>query len=94
MLGIPLAVIGDSFVALIPSMGEMDSRIVKMLYCQTFPYTWRFHQLHIHSQQLNINSDDDLIIIFKRISKDFAIREYVIHHYLKVFSEPNTIDKS
>jgi len=94
MLGIPLAVIGDIYVSLIPSMGETDSRIVKMLYCQTFPYTWRFHQLHIHSQQLNIDSDDDLITIFKRISKDFAIREYVIRHYLKVLSEENTINKA
>jgi hypothetical protein len=87
MLGIPLAVIGDIYVSLIPSMGEMDSRIVKMLYCQTFPYTWRFHQFH--NRQLNIDSDDGLIIIFQRISKDIAIRQY-----LKVFSEQNTIDKS
>jgi len=40
MLGIPLALIGDIYVSLIRSMGEMESRIVKMLYCQTFPYTW------------------------------------------------------
>ena len=87
MLGIPLAVIGDIYVSLIPSMGEMGSRIVKMLYCQTFPYTWRFHQFH--NRQLNIDSDDDLMIIFQRVSKDIAIGQY-----LKVFLEQNTIDKS
>ena len=78
MLGIPLAVAGDIYVSLIPSMGEMDSRIVKMLYCQTFPYTWRFHKLH--SRQLNID-DNNLIKIFKRISKDKAIRKYLYDKY-------------
>lgn len=75
MLGIPLAVIGDIYVSLIPSMGEMDSRIVKMLYCQTFPYTWRFHRFH--NRQVNIDSKNELNKIFHRVSKDIAIREYL-----------------
>lgn len=38
-VGVPLAVLGDIFVCLIPSMGEIESRVVKLLYCQTFPFT-------------------------------------------------------
>ena len=86
MLGIPLAVIGDIYVSLIPSMGEMDSRIVKMLYCQTFPYTWRFHQFH--NRQLNIDSKNNLNKVFHRVSKDTAIRQY-----LKVLIEEGTNNK-
>ena len=87
IFGIPLAVTADAYVCLLPSMGEMDSRIVKLLYCQTYPYTWRFNQFY--NRKLNIDSDDDLNIIFQRISKDIAIRQY-----LKAFLEQNTIDKS
>ncbi len=86
MFGIPLAVIGDIYVSLIPSMGEMDSRIVKMLYCQTFPYTWRFHQFH--NRKLNIDSKNDLYKVFHRVSKDIAIRQY-----LKVLIEEATNNK-
>jgi len=75
ILGIPLAIIADTYVCLIPSMGEMDSRIVKLLYCQTFPYTWRFHQFHNH--KWNIDLDNDLNRIFQRVSKDIAIRQYL-----------------
>jgi len=87
ILGIPLAVIANIFVCLIPSMGEIDSRIVKLLYCQTFPYTWRFHQFH--NRKLNIDSNDDLGKIFERVSKDIAIRQY-----LKVFVGEDAINKS
>lgn len=76
ILGIPLAVIADAYVCLIPSMGEMDSRIVKLLYCQTFPYTWRFHRFH--NRKLKIDPSDNLNEIFLRISKDVAIRQYLI----------------
>ena len=37
IIGIPLAILGDTYVALLPSMGEMDSRYSKMICCQTFP---------------------------------------------------------
>jgi len=76
ILGIPLAVVADAYVCLTPSMGEMDSRIVKLLYCQTFPYTWRFHQFH--NRKLKIDPSDNLNEIFSRISKDVAIRQYLI----------------
>lgn len=87
ILGIPLAVVADAYVCLLPSMGEMDSRAAKLLLCQTFPYTWRFNQISLRKS--NVDSDDELNIILKRISKDIGLRQY-----LKVFLEQNTIDKS
>ena len=36
VLGIPLAVIADTYVSLVPSMGEMDSRIVKWYIVKHF----------------------------------------------------------
>ena len=45
LFGIPLAVIGNIYVCLTPSMGEFESRFAKLALCQTFPYTldcWSF----------------------------------------------------
>ena len=80
LLGVPFAVVGDIYVCLIPSMGEMDSRIVKMLYCQTFPYTCSFHSLN--SRQLDLEPGDKLKRIFRRISKDKAIHQYLAGRYV------------
>jgi len=42
ILGIPWAVLADIFVCLMPSMGELESRAVKIMLCQTWPFTWEF----------------------------------------------------
>ena len=44
LLGTPLAFVGNIYVCLIPSMGELDSRISKLLLTESWPYTldyWR-----------------------------------------------------
>jgi len=76
-VGVPLAVLGDIFVCLIPSMGEIESRVVKLLYCQTFPFTWRFHEFR--SGKLNLDSGRwfPLNEVLQRASKDVAIRQYL-----------------
>lgn len=39
LVGVPLAVIGSAYVALIPSMGEPESRITKLLLTDLWPYS-------------------------------------------------------
>lgn len=75
LIGVPLAVIGDAYVAMMPSMGEMDSRVTKLLLCQTFPYTWRCWQFEVH--ELKVDSQDELHGVFQRCSRDVAIRAYL-----------------
>ena len=75
IIGIPLAVLGDTYVALFPSMGEMDSRYSKMICCQTFPYTWRYIQYN--NYKLNIDQDDILNKIFQEVSKAEPLRKYL-----------------
>ncbi|MES2177799.1 MAG: hypothetical protein V4550_08015 [Gemmatimonadota bacterium] len=58
IVGIPLAFLADTYVALMPSMGEADNRYAKMVLCQTFPYTWRF--MRYQRGQLNIGHLDAL----------------------------------
>lgn len=39
---LPWALVANTYSCLIPSMGEMDSRVTKLLLCQFWPYTWEF----------------------------------------------------
>jgi len=75
IIGIPLAVLGDTYVALIPSMGEMNSRYAKMVHCQTFPYTWRFFQYL--RDKLDIEKHGILNQIFYAISTAGPLKKYL-----------------
>jgi chromosomal replication initiator protein len=75
IIGIPLAILGDTYIALLPLMGEMDSRYSKMICCQTFPYTWRYFQYN--NCKLKINQDDILNKIFQEVSRAEPLRKYL-----------------
>lgn len=38
-IGIPLALLGNTYACLMPSMGEMQSRVTKIVLCQTWPFS-------------------------------------------------------
>jgi len=40
VLGIPLALIAETFCCLMPSMGELGARIHKLCLCRSWPYTF------------------------------------------------------
>lgn len=44
IVGVPLAAIGSTYVALIPSMGEMESRVTKLVFCETWPFSLDYHR--------------------------------------------------
>jgi hypothetical protein len=87
IIGIPLAVIGDTYVSLLPSMGEWDSRASKMIICQTFPYTWRF--LQFQSNKLNIGKNDVLTKILREVSRAKPLDDYLNGLRADVISRPD-----
>jgi hypothetical protein len=87
IIGIPLAVVGDTYVALMPSMGEMDSRYAKMIICQTFPYTWRFNQFE--KNKLNIGKDDVLTKILREVSRAKPLGKYLDSLRADVYERPD-----
>jgi hypothetical protein len=50
---IPWAVIADTFVALMPSMGELENRASKLMLCGSWPFTWEFWQFLSHNLDLH-----------------------------------------
>ena len=50
---IPWAVIAVTFVALMPSMGELENRASKFMLCISWPFTWEFGQFLSHNLDLH-----------------------------------------
>jgi hypothetical protein len=46
IIGIPIAVVGEIYVSLIPSMGENDSKMAKLLSIGAFPFTYSISQFN------------------------------------------------
>lgn len=42
LLGIPWAIVANTFVALMPSMGEFESRAAKLMLTESWPYSWEY----------------------------------------------------
>lgn len=42
IVGVPLAILGSEYVALMPSMGEIESRTEKLRLCWTWPFTLEY----------------------------------------------------
>lgn len=87
IIGIPFAVMGNIYIALMPSMGEIDSRYAKMVICQTFPYTWRFNQFE--NNKLNIGKDDVLTKILREVSRADPLSKYLDGLRADVYSRPD-----
>jgi hypothetical protein len=82
ILGIPWAVFADTFVSLMPSMGELENRAVKMLLCQTWPFTWEFWQFS--GGRFDIWSQDarDLNVIIARVTRMDALMQRVVQRII------------
>lgn len=87
IIGIPIALLGYEFSALMPSMGETDSRVSKLLLCHCFPYTWHFLHYSKADPLIKIsNGYPYLLQVFERIPyKDKVSWNYVIK--LKAINE-------
>lgn len=92
IIGIPLAVLGNIYVALMPSMGEWESRFEKMIICQTFPYTWRYMRLQKGNNVIEKN--DVLTKIFREVSKAKPLDKYLDNLRADVLSRPYYVQKS
>lgn len=40
LLGIPWAIVANMYVALMPSMGELENRAAKLMLAESWPYSW------------------------------------------------------
>jgi hypothetical protein len=79
---IPWVVVANTFVALMPSMGELENRARKLMFCESWPFTWEFWQFS--SQKLDLESDDPVAVVLKEVvkrnSRGDSIKQSVLIH--------------
>ncbi|NCD07403.1 MAG: hypothetical protein EOL97_14925 [Spirochaetia bacterium] len=84
-IGVPLALLGNTFTALIPSLGEKESRFEKMITCQTFPYTWRYTKLVFNKLDVDENKDLEKVI-YNIIRGNALFRKYLEDRYANLIT--------
>ncbi len=77
---IPWVVVAHTFVQLMPSMGELESRAAKLMLCSSWPFTWEFSQFL--SRQLDLESSDPAAValnaVVERMSSGVILYQRVL----------------
>jgi len=78
ILGMPWAILANTFVALMPSMGELESRAAKLMLTEAWPYSWEFWKFQTEHRSV---WDPDIIglrEVVERISKGDALKQRTV----------------
>ncbi|MGA9771693.1 MAG: hypothetical protein WBV94_21865 [Blastocatellia bacterium] len=82
IIGIPLALLADVYVSLMPSMGELENRASKMLLCQTWPFTWVFWRFLSGDLDLFSPNAHELNVIIARLTKRDPVLYQTVHRII------------
>ena len=80
IIAVPFAIIGYVFVCLMPSMGENDSKIAKMLNTQSFPFNWTL--LQYQQRKLHKYNPDHFRLLLKIFIREERGNS-LMAHYIK-----------
>ncbi|HUX00115.1 MAG: hypothetical protein WBD63_02895 [Phycisphaerae bacterium] len=78
LLGIPLAVVADTYACLMPSMGEFESRAAKLLLTESWPFSWEFWQFQNGRLDIASTQAEPLRKILTRVSRNDPLRQRAI----------------
>ena len=76
LLGLPWAFIANTFVTLIPSMGEVESRAAKLMLTEAWPYSWEFWRFQ--TSDLSLYDLLPLPLVLDRISGRDPLRKRTV----------------
>jgi hypothetical protein len=78
LLGIPWAVVANTFVALMPSMGEIENRAAKLMLIESWPYSWECWRFQCGKVDLCDPKSDDLREVIQRLSRRNPLMEQTV----------------
>jgi hypothetical protein len=74
IVGLPIALTANTYVCIMPSMGEFESRAAKLTFTRTWPYSWEFFQLQRGALDLASPQGTELSQVIERaIPKNDAL---------------------
>ena len=79
LVGIPWAIVANTFVALMPSMGELESRAAKLMFTESWPYSWEFWRFQIGKVDLFDPASASLREVIARISRRDPLMERAVN---------------
>jgi len=85
VLFLPWAVLADTFVCLMPSMGEFENRAAKLMLCNTWPFTWEFWQFWSGRLDLTSSESPEAIVlseVIARVSRRDALMQRVVRRII------------
>ena len=77
-LGIPWAILANTYVCLMPAMGELEGRAAKLLLTETWPFTWEFRRLQAGTLDLGSAAAAPLRDMLERVSRDDPIKQWTV----------------
>jgi len=78
LLGIPWAVVAHTYVCLMPSMGELESRAAKMLLANSWPFSWECWQFQRGRLDIASTEAAPLRKHLTRVSRNDALTQRTI----------------
>ena len=78
LLGIPWAFIANTFVALMPSMGELESRAAKLMIVQSWPYSWECWRFQTGALDLRSPENSTFREVIARVSRGVPLMERTV----------------
>jgi hypothetical protein len=83
LFGIPLAIMADTYVCLMPSMGEFESRAAKLMLAESWPYSWDFWQFQCGRLDLDSPDGEQLREVLARVSHRDPLRQRTIDRLMR-----------
>ena len=77
---IPWVLLTETFIALMPSMGEIESRASKLMLCNSWPYTWEFWQFLL--RKLDLDSVDPATIALNEVVERMSSHDPLMQRVL------------
>lgn len=78
LLGIPWAMVANTFVALMPSMGELESRAAKLMLTESWPYSWECWRFQAGKANLYDPENHSLRQVIERVSRGNRLMERTV----------------
>lgn len=78
LLGIPWAIAANTFVALMPSMGELEGRAAKLMLIQSWPYSWECFRFQLGKAKLYDPECDELREVIERVSQGVPLMQLTV----------------
>ena len=86
----PWALVANIFVAPVPSMGEFESRALKLMYCGSWPYTWELWQYS--RGKTDLESADPAIAGLNEVLQRLCSRDPIMQRVLSRIASGQELD--